>query len=193
VGRTGCPAHLSRAASSPTCPDRAAHQQPANVCRSHLVTRLGAVVAAVAVEVIVAVACAFLLGFGWIWAVLLALPIAAVVLVWRSTSVGIDPSWQPLPDTPTPAAYLEAATLAERLGDAAVDQGRFVDRVQPRLARLVVARLRRHPATADLVDLTDPRAAELLGPQLHELVTDPRATLPAPAVLAALLDRLENL
>jgi hypothetical protein len=157
------------------------------------VLRLRAVLATLACEVVVAAFAVVLLGFPVFWAVLLGLPIAAVLLLFLSTGTGIDVSWQPLPGSPTPAAHLEAATLAGRLADAARDQGRYRTRIQPRLARLAVQRLRGRPGTADLTDLRDPRAAAVLGPDLHRLLTDPRATLPTPARLADLLDRLETL
>jgi hypothetical protein len=89
--------------------------------------------------------------------------------------------------------HLDASVLATRLADAAADQSRFRTRIQPRLAKAALARLRHLPGLDNVADLRDPRAAEALGPELHRLLTDPRSALPNPKTLAILLDRLEQL
>ena len=119
-----------------------------------------------------------------------ALPIFLLLLL--TTPPGIEPTWTAPPIPPSAAAHLDASTLASRLDDAAVDQGRFRSRVQPRLAALALAKLRGRHGLADLADLTDQRATTALGPDLHRLLTDPAATLPEPPVLQALLNRLEE-
>jgi hypothetical protein len=126
------------------------------------------------------------------WSVLIALPLAAVLLLFLSTPTAIEPAWGAPPEPPSAAAHLDASTLANRLEDAAVDPSRFRGRVQPRLAALALATLRRRPGLADLPDLADPRAAAVLGTRWHTLLTDPSATLPEPHVLLAMLAQLEE-
>lgn len=150
------------------------------------------VVVAVLAEAVLTFALTELVGTPPLWSALIALPIAAVLLLLLSTPPGVEPTWSDPPAPPTAATHLEASTLAGRLQDAATDAGRFRSRIQPRLAALALARLRRRPALRDLPDLADPRAAAALGPALHDLLTNPRATLPAPQVLLGLLDRLEE-
>jgi hypothetical protein len=72
------------------------------------------------------------------------------------------------------------------------DQHRFTTRVQPRLRRMALATVRARPGNADLTSLDDPRARAALGDELHRLLTDNRARLPEPHLLAALLDNLEG-
>jgi hypothetical protein len=126
------------------------------------------------------------------WSVLIALPLAGVLLLLLSSPVAIEPSWGAPPEPPSAAAHLDASTLANRLEDAAGDPGRYRSRVQPRLASLALTSLRRRPGLADLSDLADPRAAAALGARWHTLLTDPSATLPEPRVLLALLAQLEE-
>jgi hypothetical protein len=150
------------------------------------------IVVAVLVEVALAFLLSRLVGTPLLWSALLALPIAAVLLLLLTTPPGVEPTWAEPPAPPSAATHLEASTLAGRLADAATDTSRFRSRIQPRLAALALATLRRRPALRDLPDLADPRAAEALGPRLHDLLTDPRATLPDPDVLLGLFDRLEE-
>jgi hypothetical protein len=133
-----------------------------------------------------------LVGTPLLWSALIGLPIAAVLLLLLIAPPGVEPTWDDPPAPPTAATHLEASTLAGRLQDASTDTGRFRSRIQPRLAALALAALRRRPDLRDLPDLADPRAADALGPQLYDLLTNPRATLPAPSVLLGLLDRLEE-
>lgn len=127
------------------------------------------------------------------WAVLVSLPPGLVVLLAALFVGGFDQDWTPEPDLPASSVWLHASQLGDRLGQAATDPYRFSSRVQPRLRRIALTALRRHPDTADLTDLHDPRARERLGVDLHELLTTPAARLPKPAEFAALMRRLEEL
>lgn len=127
------------------------------------------------------------------WALLVALPPAAAVLVIALFVGTFDQDWTPEPDLPAASVCLHASQLADRLGQAATDPYRYTSRVQPRLRRLALTALRRDPDTADIADLHDPRARERLGASLHELLTSPGASLPKPDEFAALVRRLEEL
>jgi hypothetical protein len=153
---------------------------------------LRALIAAVAVEIVLTVGLDRLVGTPVLWSVLIALPMAAALLLFLSTPPGVEPTWADPPVPPSAATHLEASTLAGRFQDAAADQGRFRSRIQPRLAALALTALRRRQGLHDLPDLADPRARAELGPQLHDLLTNPMATLPSPGVLLGLLDRLEG-
>jgi cell division protein FtsW (lipid II flippase) len=144
-------------------------------------TTLGVVVAAVTAFVLVRV------GAPWHWAVLIALPVGALALFVARLPRATDVVWTPLPATISTATFVQASTLASRLAEAAVDQDRFVTRVQPRLRRLAEARLRQQHGVHSL---QDPRARDLLGADLHRLLTDPTAPLPEPSKLADLLENL---
>ncbi|GAA1334788.1 hypothetical protein [Saccharothrix algeriensis] len=121
------------------------------------------------------------------WAALVALPVVALAVLVARLPRATDVLWVTPPATFSTVTTAQASTLAGRLAEAAVDHDRFTLRVQPRLRRLVDARLRQRHGVPDA---DDPRAAELLGPELHRLVTDPAATLPEPRVLAELLENL---
>ena len=153
---------------------------------------IGRIAIAVLVEIALTVGLAKLVGTPWLWSALIGLPVAGVLLLLLTTPPGVEPTWAELPAPPSASTHLEASTLAGRLQDAATDQGRFRGRIQPRLAALALATLRRRPHLRDLADLADPRAVEALGPRLHDLLTNPAATLPEPKVLLGLLDRLEE-
>ena len=99
-----------------------------------------------------------------------------------------EPIWAPLPDVHTRATEHLATSLASRLSESSEYPSRFRTRLQPRLARLALVKLRR----AGIEELHDPRAPEVLGAELHRLVTDPDATLPGPARAAALFATLEE-
>jgi hypothetical protein len=119
------------------------------------------------------------------WAIVIALPAAAVTLAGALLSGTFDADWTPEPDPPAASVSLHAIFLTERLERSAMDQYRFTSRIQPRLRR--VAR------TALGEDLNTPQAKEKLGPELHELLTAPNAQLPPPKRFAALMRRLEDL
>jgi hypothetical protein len=127
------------------------------------------------------------------WAVLVALPPGAAVLVTALLVGAFDQDWTPEPDLPAASVCLHASQLTDRLGQAATDPYRFTSRVQPRLRKLALTTLRRHPDTADLADLHDPRARERLGDDLYELVTAKHASLPKPEEFTAMMRRLEEL
>jgi|SRR5882724_5964312 len=154
--------------------------------------RLRGIIPAIAAEALLTVLLDRLVGTPVAWALLIALPMALVLLLLLSTPAGVEPSWSAPPTPPSAAAHLEASTLASRLDDAAVDQGRFRSRVQPRLATVALARLRGRPGLADLPDLHDQRARTALGSEFHRVLTDPTATLPEPGALLAMLNRLEE-
>ncbi|HEX5402348.1 MAG TPA: hypothetical protein VFX16_08615 [Pseudonocardiaceae bacterium] len=153
---------------------------------------LRGIASALATWVVLTFAFVKLVGTPVGWSILIALPLAAVLLLLLSTPVAIEPAWGAPPEPPSAAAHLDASTLANRLEDAVADQGRYRSRVQPRLAALALSSLRRRPGLADVLDLSDPRAVTVLGDRWHTLLTDPSATLPEPHVLLALLARLEE-
>ncbi|MBB5956305.1 hypothetical protein FHS29_002891 [Saccharothrix tamanrassetensis] len=121
------------------------------------------------------------------WAALVALPVIALAVLVGRLPRATDIVWAPPPAHFATATSVQASNLASRLAEAVVDQDRFAVRVQPRLRRLVEARLRQRHGVPDLAD---PRAAALLGPELHRLVTDPGATMPEPRKLTELLENL---
>ncbi|MFC0548550.1 hypothetical protein [Kutzneria chonburiensis] len=126
------------------------------------------------------------------WALLITVVVAALAFLGTRLLPPVDPSWQPLPAGGSAPIATHASSLGARLADAESDQHRFANRVRPRLRTLALGRIRRHPGYED-VDLADPRARELLGNDLHRLLTDPAATLPNPVRFAELLTRLEEL
>jgi hypothetical protein len=126
------------------------------------------------------------------WSIVLSLPVAGLVLLAMLLAGAADANWEPVPSDNFTPSELHASTLATRFAEAAKDQHRFTTRVQPRLCRLALATLRARPGTADLTTLTDPRAREALGADLHTVLTDRTARLPDPRTLAALLHRLEG-
>ncbi len=121
------------------------------------------------------------------WAVVVALPVLALAVLVARLPRATDVVWAPPPVHFSTITSAQAANLASRPAEATVDPDRFVLRIQPRLRRLAEARLRRRHGVPDLAD---PRAAGLLGPDLHRLVTDPSAPLPEPRRLAELLENL---
>jgi hypothetical protein len=126
------------------------------------------------------------------WALLVALPPGAAALVTALYVGNFDQDWTPEPDLPTSSVCLHASQLSDRLGQAATDPYRFTSRVQPRLRRLALTSLRRNPNTADIEDLHDPRARDVLGEDLHDLLTAKSARLPEPDEFTAMVRRLEE-
>jgi hypothetical protein len=126
------------------------------------------------------------------WALLITAVVAALAYLGTRLLPPVDPSWQALPAGGSAPIATHASSLGARLADAESDPHRYVNRVRPRLRALALGRIRRHPGCED-VDLADPRARELLGTDLHRLLTDPAATLPNPVRFAELLTRLEEL
>ncbi|MFL6121737.1 hypothetical protein [Actinophytocola sp.] len=119
------------------------------------------------------------------WAILMALPAAAVALAGGLLAGTFDADWTPEPDPPTASVSLHASFLTERLERATLDQYRFTSRVQPRLRRIARAAVGQ--------DLNTPEARERLGPELHHLLTAHDAQLPPPKTFATLMRRLEEL
>jgi hypothetical protein len=153
------------------------------------VTLRKAVPGAIAVGILAALGLRFLGGVFAPWAVLLALPITAVTLLGLLPPRGAEPVWAPLPEPEGSVTAHQASALASRLVEAVDNPARYPIRVQPRLRVLALARLRR----AGIEELADPRAALVLGPRLHRLVTDQNAKLPEdPRTAAALFAELEE-
>lgn len=126
------------------------------------------------------------------WSLALGMLVAAVILPSALLSGAADANWEAVPDPPDTATDLQATMLASRLAEAANDPHRFVTRIRPRLRHIALATLRRRAEFAGLTDLLDTRAREALGPELHAVLTDDSARLPAPRRLAELLSRLEE-
>ena len=126
------------------------------------------------------------------WALLITLAVTAVAHLSARLLPPVDPSWQALPSGASAPIATHASSLGARLADAEADQARFVSRIRPRLQTLALSRIRRHPGCGD-VGFDDPAARELLGGELHRLLTDPSAIMPNPARFAELLTRLEEL
>lgn len=143
---------------------------------------------------LLALAAGTVAGFGLLklgapveWAVLVALPVAALVLLIARLPRATDIAWAPLPAHSSGATSGQASTLASRLDEASRDQDRFRSRVRPRLRALAEARLRQRgvPTLAE--------GRSLLGDDVYRLLTEPNATMPNPRALADVLDRLEDL
>jgi hypothetical protein len=126
------------------------------------------------------------------WAILFGLTTGMVALLGALLAGNMDANWEAVPNPVTSAPELHASSLAMRFAEAAEDNSRFLSRVRPRLARCALATLRARPDTADLTSLDDPRARDALGAELHALLTDARAVLPAPRQLAEMLAQLEE-
>ncbi|GLZ34544.1 hypothetical protein Lesp02_67310 [Lentzea sp. NBRC 105346] len=71
-----------------------------------------------------------------LWAIVLAVPPAALALVATYLPKATDVVWLPPPEPPSSIASVQASTLATRLAQAAGDETRFRERVQPRLRKL---------------------------------------------------------
>ncbi|MBC6450321.1 hypothetical protein [Actinokineospora xionganensis] len=119
------------------------------------------------------------------WSACLGVAGGAVTLLATRYAGPLDPLWRAVPDPAGSATDLQAANLAGRLAEAAVDQVRFVSRVQPRLRALAEAAVRER-------GLSGTEAADFLGPDLAELISSPHAELPPPHRAAELLARLEK-
>ncbi len=127
-------------------------------------------------------------GVATVWSALFGVPVTVFVLMVLMSPAGVEPVWAPLPDPGSKATEHLAASLSSRLTEAYDTPTRYRTRLQPRLARLAAARLRR----AGIDELFDPRAPDVLGKDLYRLVTDPHATMPDPKTAAALFAKLEE-
>jgi hypothetical protein len=148
-------------------------------------TLVRAVLLAVVVAAAVVGAAVFGMNVPWHWALLMALPAAVLTLVAGLLSDTYDADWTAEPDPPAASVTLHATFLTERLERSAIDQYRFVSRVQPRLRRVAQSLLG--------LDLNTREARERLGADLHRLLTSPDAQLPSSKKFAALMRRLEEL
>ncbi|HEX6347683.1 hypothetical protein [Umezawaea sp.] len=144
--------------------------------------------------VLLALAAGAVTGFGLVelgspvgWAVVVALPVAALALLLARLPRAADITWSPLPSHAPGATSVAASTLASRFDEASRDRDRFLSRVRPRLRAVADARLRQRGVT------TLEQGRDLLGEDVYRLLTDPNATMPDPRALAELLDRLETL
>jgi hypothetical protein len=152
---------------------------------------LPAALLAVAAGVVTGLISGFAVRVPPFWAVLVALPVAAFTLLALLLSRVLSPGWQLLPAPDESLTTHQASGLANQFDEAARDLHRFRIRVQPRLRRLALAKLRqRFP---DLESLDDERARTSLGPDLYALLTNRDAKLPSPNRLTALLSRLEGM
>jgi hypothetical protein len=124
------------------------------------------------------------------WAVAISLPVGAAVLVWALLSGTYDVHWAPEPHPSSTGFCRHANTLTDRLAKAATDPYWFTSRIQPRLRRIALDTLRRKQG---IDDLGDPRARELLGADLYQLITARDARLPPATTFAVLVRRLEEL
>jgi hypothetical protein len=124
------------------------------------------------------------------WSIALATPAGGVILLASLLSGVADANWEAVPGEATTSTELHASMLAARLAEAARDQQRYQTRIRPRLAKIALTRVR--AAAGDVSTLDDPRARAVLGPELHRLLTDARAELPAPHQLQAMLAKLEE-
>ncbi|MEU9836354.1 hypothetical protein AB0D67_32865 [Streptosporangium sp. NPDC048047] len=122
----------------------------------------------------------------------LAAAVASITLIVRRI-----PAPPPEPPPPPPAAggvevsdraFAEARWWEHRLASTRDDPQRFRTLVQPRLAEIAAERLRRRHGPAGPA-----RAAEILGPDLYELITAPVTAVPTRAELARLLTRIEEI
>jgi hypothetical protein len=87
-----------------------------------------------------------------LWAIVLAVPPAALVLLATYLPRATDVVWQPPPDPPSAIASVLASNLATRLAQAAEDEVRFRERIQPRLKKLGVA-TKTMPAPDELTEM----------------------------------------
>ena len=147
-----------------------------------------AVPVAVAIGLVSVFGMSFFGGVAPIWSALFGVPITVFVVMVMLSPVGVEPVWAPLPDPASRATEHLAASLSSRLTEAYDTPTRYRTRLQPRLARLAAAKLRR----AGIDELYDPRAPAVLGKDLYRLVTDPHATLPDPRTAAAMFATLEE-
>jgi hypothetical protein len=143
---------------------------------------------AVAIGAVMVAAMDVVGGVPLLWSALIGLPVVAFTLLWLLAPGAAEPIWAPLPDLPSRATEHLATSLASRLSESSEYPSRFRTRLQPRLARLALVKLRR----AGIEELHDPRAVAVLGAELHRLVTAPDATLPGPARAATLFATLEE-
>lgn len=147
-----------------------------------------AVPAALLIGLLAVFGMSFFGGIAPEWSALFGVPVTVFALMVMLSPTGVEPVWAPLPDPIAKATEHLAASLASRLSEAHDTPSRYRTRLQPRLAKLAAARLRR----AGIEELFDPRAPAVLGEDLYRLVTDPEATLPDPRTAAAMFARLEE-
>jgi hypothetical protein len=148
-----------------------------------------AVALGVAVAGVIVGAANIAFGVPLSWAILIGLPAGAVAFAAGLFRGTVDADWTAEPEPAAGGVSLHATFLTERLERSAIDQYRFGTRVQPRLRRLATAVVQRRIGA----DLDDPRARELLGADLHRLLTAPDAQLPPATTFAAMMRRLEEL
>ncbi|GGT04864.1 hypothetical protein GCM10010156_73290 [Planobispora rosea] len=128
-------------------------------------------------------------GLMWHAGVLAVAALAALLLLRRIPGGGPRPPVSaPEPPTPPEQTLTEIRWWERRLAFAYDDPGKYPSLVRDRLADLAAERVRlRH-------GVTDPgRAREILGDDLHTLITAPRAEIPTRAELARLIARIEEI
>ncbi|MET0235939.1 MAG: hypothetical protein ABW224_14940 [Kibdelosporangium sp.] len=125
----------------------------------------------------------------WFWAGAVALPVVACTFAAAALAGSAAPAWKSAPVLADSLTAHQASVLSGRFAGLAKDPGKFTSKVQPRLRNLAQSVLRhRH----DVPSLADPRARQLLGADLYDLITKPDAKVPSPHRLAQLLGRLEE-
>jgi hypothetical protein len=144
-----------------------------------------AALAALVVASVVAVTAVVGMNVPVYWAILIALPAGAVAFAGTVLSGAFDADWAAEPEPAATNVTLHATFLTERLERSATDQYRFTSRVQPRLRRVAAAALRQ--------DLNTRSARDILGADLHHLLTAEDAQLPPPKTFAMLMRRLEEI
>ena len=148
---------------------------------------LTAVLVALGAGVLTAVLAVWLMVMPVFWAVVVAIPVAAVTAMATMVAGVAAPLWTALPAPDESLTTHQASALSSRYAESARDPGRFHNRLQVRL-RKVAADTLRHKG----ISLDDERAKQVLGDELYVLITDRDARLPSPRRLGELLGRLEG-
>lgn len=145
------------------------------------------VVAALGAGVLTTVLTSWLMVMPVFWAVMVAIPVAAVTGLATLAAGVAAPQWVTSPAPDESLTTNQASALSSRFAESATDPGRFRNRLQPRLRKLAADTLRHRG-----ISLEDNRAEHVLGAELYALITDRDARLPSPRRLGELLARLEE-
>ncbi|MBG0831394.1 hypothetical protein HS041_26975 [Planomonospora sp. ID67723] len=130
-----------------------------------------------------------MIGLLWHAAVLAAAGIAAFLLLRRiPAGAPRTPASEPEPPWSPEQAFTEIRWWERRLASAWDDPGKYSSLVRDRLADLAAERLRLRHGVSDPA-----RAREILGDDLHQLITAPGAEVPTRAELARLVARIEEI
>ncbi|GAA3447044.1 hypothetical protein [Planomonospora venezuelensis] len=130
-----------------------------------------------------------MIGLLWHAAVLAAAGIAAFLLLRRiPAGAPRTPAAEPEPPSVPAQTFAEIRWWERRLASAWDDPGKYPSLVRDRLADLAAERLRLRHGVGDPA-----RAVEILGDDLHRLLTAPDAAPPTRAELARLITRIEEI